>query len=338
MGGHALSHKLGSTLFILPSPKFALVIGLDTEHVQGQHDLWRHDCKSEPSEIMIASIRRHGILQPIRARKLPKSDAIDSEHLKLNADEYVEVVMGRDRIKAARVVEAGGKPVVVPCLLWPAGTPTSEIMGAMNAENFVRKTESLDSIIEHVWMQMVAEGYGNGVEELDCAKAVAVSTGMSVQRIRNLLAFREDDRLVRAVRAGTIGGEAALAIATMPDEADRAAELEKIVANPELGTVAQVRERVAIKKATTKAETQAAAPSTPSAKKATKAKAPRAEEGPALGLSKALQKRIVSEQLDRTPDERDLDPLVLKTLKVCSGMAAPSTVPGFTKALKALGL
>ncbi len=323
MGGHALSHKRAEHFLIPPSK--LIVIGYDTKHVQGEHPLWRADCKHEPEPAFVDSCRKHGIIQPIRARKLPKSDAIDSDHLKLDEGEYAEVVVGRERVKAARKIEAEGQTILVPTMLWPAGTPLADIIGVANSENYHRKTESLESIVEHVHMQLKAEGYFDGAPESDALKAVGVSTGFSVQRIRNYLAFREDERLVRAVRSGKLRGEAALAIATLPED-KRAEQIEAAIANPDTGTIEQVRERVRYAKA-------ANAP-TPKVHNGASKKEP-TEAAP--GISKPLQKRLVTSQADLAPDER-LDPLVLKTLRVCAGLAAPSTVPGLTKALKALGL
>jgi len=324
MGGHALSHKRAEH-FLIP-PANLVIIGFDTKHVQGEHPLWRADCKNEANADLVNSIRKHGIIQPIRARKLPKSDAIESEHLSLSGDEYAEVVVGRERVKAARVLADEGLNILVPALLWPVGAPVGEIIGAANAENYQRKTEGVVAVAEHVYMQLRAEGYFDG-NERDALKGVAVSTGFSVQRIRNLLAFREDERLVREVRACHIGGEAALAIATLPEK-ERGEQLAKVLADPTNATIEQVRERVRYAKA-----------AIPDGKTNGKNGHVGTKEGgvSSLGISKPLQKRIVEAQSALSSNER-LDPLVIKTLKVCAGLASPSTVPGLTKALKALGL
>ncbi len=87
-------------------------------------------------------------------------------------------------------------------------------------------------------MQLRAEGFFDGADEMAACKAVGVSTGFSVQRIRNLLAFREDDRLVRAVRAKTLRGESAMALATLA-EPQRTEQLTVALANPDGMTIDQ---------------------------------------------------------------------------------------------------
>lgn len=355
MTGHALTHKRAEH-FLMP-PMSLLIIGLDTDDVAGSHPLWRADAKdSVPDARFIDSIRKHGIIQPVRARKI-STDNKDT----------AEVIVGRERVKAARLLEAEGMTITVPTLLWPMGTPDSEIIGAANAENYQRKTESVVLQAEHVAMQLRANGYFDGIDENECLKSVSVSTGMGVQRIRNLLAFREDSRLTQAVMAQIngqpgIGGEAALAIATLPKE-EREKQLAIILADPSKGTIVEVRERVAYTRAAAKAAKEvhngvaltdgkangAAEKSKKAENKSEKSKKTGNKsdditdksdksDGPALGLSKPLQKRIVAAQMALPAGERDVDQLVLKVLKVTAGLAAPSSVPGLAKVLRDLGL
>lgn len=341
MGGHAFVHKRAEH-FLFPPDKL-IVVGYDTEHVQGSHPLWRADAKSKPADAFVDSIRKHGFLQPVRARKLPKGTDL---HLKgdldgvivtdTQNDEYAEIVVGRERVKAGRILAAEGQKVLVPVILWPAGTSLAEIIGAANAENFQRKTEGTITAAEHVWMQLRAEGYFDGADEKEALKSAATSTGFSVQRIKALLAFREDKQLVDLVRAKQKGkeglnGEAAIAIAGLPPE-ERAAEVERILANPALGTVAQVRERVSHKKNGTTSDKSASGGAGGKKGKGQK------KNGVTIGLSKALMQRIVETQMSKAPDDRAIDDLVLKSFKVASGMAEPSTVGGLVKALKDLGL
>lgn len=308
----ALDHKR-SEMFLLP-PRKCIIIGKDTPHKQ-DHELWRADVKNPPPDYLINSIRKHGVLQPIRARKIEG-----------NFDE-VEVVMGRDRVKSARVVEDGGQPVLVPVILYRAGTPISEIIGAANAENFARKTESLISQAEHVWMQLRAEGYFDGADEAECIKNVSVSTGFSAQRIKNLLAFREDDKLVKAVKLGLDGkeggikGEAAYSLAQLPAGPEREAEFKKVLANPN-ATVVEVRENVSRRKNKIKAT-----------KKGKKA------DDVAVGFSKHSMRKMVMDQNEKRKEgKNDVDDLVIKVMEVLTGEAPPTAVKGFTKAMRAVGL
>jgi len=199
---NAFVHGTGQ-LFLFP-PKKLIIIGLDTDDVLGKHPLWRADAKAPPPDSLVDSIRRHGVLTPGRCRKVD--------------DETAEVIFGRDRTKACRVLEAEGLDIKMPMLTWPKGTSLADIIGAVNAENSARKTDSLITQAHGVFMQMQAEGVGSGADELECAKKVSASTGMSVQRIRNLLAFREDDQLVRAVKLGEDGTVSVTLVKGVADE------------------------------------------------------------------------------------------------------------------------
>ncbi len=285
-GGQALVHAR-ATHFLVPPHKL-LIVGLDTEHVAGEHPLWRADVKSTPDAAFVASVRKHGIIQPIRARKTSKDD-----------NDMPEVVVGRERTKAARIIEAEGTSILVPCLLWSMGTPDAEIIGVANAENFQRKVESAVLQAEHVHMQLRALGFYDGAEEIDCLKNVSVSTGMSVQRLRNLLAFRGDGRLVAAVTAGQVGAEAALALATLEPE-DRAAQLEVIMADPSTGTVVEVRERVAYIKAAAKASVKAS-------RKVHNGFTPSADNDADLALDRDADLDAEDSHLDESDTEEDTD-------------------------------
>jgi ParB-like chromosome segregation protein Spo0J len=315
-----------------------IIIGLDTKDVRGSHRLWREDCREAAPEGLVASIRKHGVLQPIRARKIEKND-----------NDRAEVVVGRDRTKAARVIAGEGVSIKIPVMLFSHDATDEEIIGAANAENYQRKTENLRHQSEHLFMQATAAGHPANPDALPM---VATSTGVSTQRLKTMFAFRANKALVAAYDAGTIKGEVALALVSLPDE-QLAKELARIAADPTAGTVAEVRERVSYQKRnatvtfsamqdpepdTTESPTgRLDVPTKPTAQNIKPPKAPKAPDAHP-GLGKHLQKRVIDDQMDIPADERDLDALVLKTLKVCAGLAAPNTIPGFAKALKRLGL
>ncbi len=336
-------------------PHKLVIIGHDTPHVRGGHELWRADCKDPPPSSLVDSIRKHRVLQPGKCRKID--------------EETAEVVMGRDRTKACRVLVDSGMDIYMPMIVYPKNTPIADIIGGANAENFARKTEKLTAQIEHLHMQLLAEGYEDG-KEVDAVKAVAVSTGVSIQRIRIMMAFRGDAALVRAVDDDKLHGEAALAIATLP-EGQRQEEIDLCIARPDLATIAQVRERISHKKHNAKdaatagavaadeaavalasvangptghldgAATAALAAASPARTKtsATKAgtKAVPAKEDGYPGLSKPAMKRAVSDQMALAPDARDLSPEVLACLKAFSGLGPPGLVPGLKKVMKDMG-
>lgn len=365
-GKNSFTHGVGQHFRFPPeAPPVGglIIIGHDlgpdgTKAVNGSHELWRADADLPPPKNLVDSIRKHGVLAPGRARKIDENTA--------------EVVLGRDRTKACRILKAEGMEITMPMLVWPKGSSIGEIIGAINAENFARKTESVISQAEHVWMQLKAEGYFDGNVD-DALKATSISTGMSTQRLRQLLTFREDQALVKAVQKSEMGkegglrGEAALALATIEDPIKRGKELEHIIAHPEHATVVEVRERVSFVKHAEKAdknakkEAEKAAKDAEKAEKAAAKEAERAAKGkpakkakakPAKkpskkkpdpdakgpGLSNALCKRLAEDQMKLGADERDLDQLVIKALKVVAKQAALNTLPGLTKALDRLGL
>ncbi len=346
MSKQAMEHQTGTLFRMTPGKEHLLIIGYDTKDGP-EHALWRADVGAAPKDDLVASVTKHGVITPIRAQKINETQAM--------------VVVGRDRVKAARVAEKNGVDIKIPVLLYPPTATIKEIIGVANAENYARKTESLLAQAEHLHKQMVAEGLNDGVDELTCAKAVAASTGLSVQRIRNIIDFRNDDSLVRAVKGEKIAGETALALATIKDEAKRHKALKDALDDP-TATVALMRERVSYMKHEEKAAQREAAASAPAAvdtapsklaalpegkgkdgkkgktpsKKPTKpAKAAELEFYP--GLSKSLARRVVEHQLALEPKERVLDESAIKMLKIVAGLIKPDTLVGFKAVLKDLG-
>lgn len=309
-------------MFRFPADKL-VIIGRDTKDSLGTHDLWRADANEDPPKSMVDSIRRHGVQVPIKVRKID--------------DETAEVVMGRDRTKAVRWLvenEYGGdySKLLIPAMVWPKGTSSADIIGAANAENYSRKTESLTAQATHVKMQLKAEGYFDGVDAAVCIKAVSASTGFSEQRIRNLISYLDDQDLVKAVDSDKIRGEAALAIATLEDKDQRASALKTAIENPDAATVAEVRERVSLTKHANKTKKKKAAAATGKKTRAGK----RDDKSP--GLSKPLMAKLVEAQMKKKTDERDLDQLVIKAFKAASGEATPDIVPGLLAALRDIGI
>lgn len=343
---NAFVHLTGQ-LFRFPSRKL-VVVGLDpsplavtrpdgtdvpagTIAVKGSHDLWRADCRDPAPQYLIESARAHGILQPGKARKLD--------------EEYAEVVMGRDRTKTVRVLNDEGNlwgtqaEILMPMMVWPKNATISEMIGAANTENSARKKESLLAQAEGAYAQYMAH-MNEGATESDALKSVSVSTGSSVQRVKNLLEWRSNSALVKAYTSGTVGGEALLAIATLPADKQET-ELAKEISHP--STIVEIRERVSYAKAAAKASAPAKEPKAPSKAaqggKSKPAKAPKARKPKKqLGMSKALMAKIAENEMALAPADRNLDLLVLKAFKVAAGVAEPSTLPGCTAALKAVGL
>ncbi len=320
---NAFSYGTGQLFHFPPlaPPKGGLVIvGLDTKDVAGSHGLWRADAQDPAPQYLIDSIRKHGVLQPGKARKID--------------EDVAEVVMGRDRTKACRwLIENEGLDIKMPMLVWPKHATLAEMIGSANAENSARKNESLIAQAEGVYAQLKAEGYGNGSDE-DAIKAVSVSTGRSAQRILNLLAFRADSALVKAYEKGTVKGEALMAIATLDDPDARAKELERVIKDPSSATIIEVRERVSYKKAEAKAAKAASAPPAKANTRKPAASKPPKEKG-GRGISKNLARRLVKFEMGLVPTERHLEQDLIKLLRVVAGESDATIVPGMSAALKA---
>lgn len=224
--------KLGakSDLWIMDR-KDLIVIGHDTDDGP-EHELYRADVRDPVDESLAPSIRKHGVIQPIRARRC-KSDS-----------SRAEVIVGRSRVRAVEAIaKDGGPSIKIPVMLWPAGATLAEIVGVANAENHVRKTESILVTADHAHAQLRAEG---GAEVKGAINSVAVDLGISPARVRSLLKLREAPDVIAALKASAIKGEVALTLATLPDE-QRAVELA--IAIEGKSTIVEVRENVAKVKA-----------------------------------------------------------------------------------------
>ena len=230
--------KLGSKIDLWMMDRANLiVIGHDTDDGP-EHELYRHDVRDPVDPALTASIRKHGVMQPIRARRC-KADPSKAE-----------VIMGRSRCKG--VDDITDVAIKIPVMLWPAGATVAEIIGAANAENHIRKTESVIATADHAFAQLRAEG---GAEAKGAINSVAVDLGITPARVRSLLKLREAADVVAALKSGAIKGEAALALATLPDE-QRAVELAAAIEGK--ATLVEVRDNVV--KARAKATGKTTAP------------------------------------------------------------------------------
>lgn len=311
-------HKTG-TLYHFPGKKL-VIVGLDTPHVMGAHPLWRADAKNAPSQALVDAIRKHGVLQPGRCRKID--------------DETAEVVMGRDRVKSVRILNDEGIKITMPMLTWPAGTPIAEIIGAANAENYQRKHETMLEQVEHVWMELVASGFTQGREKEALAET-SVSTGFSPQRLRYMVQLRGDEKVCDAIRESKIGDEIGMALASIGDRDVRHKQLEEALKNPDI-TTSEMRERVGYAKQAAKAKKPTKGGK--KAKASPKKDKDGDDKGKFPGIGKALAKRIIESQMALPADERNLDQLVIKAMKAQAGIAPPTVCPGMAAALKRLSI
>lgn len=217
-------------------PNDLVIVGHDTDD-GSEHDYYRADCNDPVSESLYESVKAVGIIRPIRVVKIDERKA------------YVGV--GRSVTKVARRLEKEGHEIVVPALVYPKGTTMAEIMRTANAENHVRKIESLKATIEHVFMSVRSLG-----GDSSAMKKTAIDFAIPVPKVKLLLAMREHTEIVTAVDSGALGQEKAFAIISLP-QSERAAEFKRALENPQQ-TYAEVRERSNRIKQAAKAEAAAA--------------------------------------------------------------------------------
>lgn len=298
-------------------PRRVRVIGYDTTD-GAEHPCWRADANEPPDENMIASIRKRGQIQPIRARKIDGSDDAMSYPAGHEKGYLCDVVVGRKRTKAARVVAEETPALLLDVVMFPTSCTWSEIAGTANAENYIRVTESLEAKIEHMHQQYVLEGADDSA-----IQAVAVDFGVSAGHVRQCLALRGSHEVLTSLRNGEIREGVALAIAPLSAD-QRVAELAAAKANPD-ATVDTVRERAARAKAVARAEKK-----TPASEK-TSASA----EAVAVPMSTGTLRRLGA-LCEREPSTLPVQ--LVAFLDVINGKQPPTTVEGLVEAMRAVGV
>lgn len=168
------------------------------------------------SEPLVLNIKALGVLQAISVAKNPETGA-------------VEVVAGRQRVKAAREANRrlraeGCEPVQVPALP-RKGSDGTLLQSVMVSENELREADTPIGRAEKM-----ARLQARGRSDAD----LAIIFGCGVATVRNTLALLEAPAAVReAVQAGTVKVTHAKAIAKLPPEQQRekVAQLATIAAS-----------------------------------------------------------------------------------------------------------
>lgn len=165
------------------------------------------------SEDMILNVMAHGILQPILARKAGEKDGRP----------VIEVIAGRDRVRAARLANArlkkqGSVQIRVPVILKRGDD--SKLFGMMLSENIHRK--ELSPLYKATQMQRYLDF---GASEKDAMRDLKISSGT----VRNYKALLELSTPVKkAVDSFQISAEAAIELSKVP-HAEQAKALEEMV-------------------------------------------------------------------------------------------------------------
>lgn len=154
----------------------------------------------------VANIRLSGQIQPIKVYK---------DH-----DGCPTVVAGRGRLKAIRAINdadglTGEGRMLIVCELVPPGTTVQELEEMSMAENAHRK--QVDPLVAAQKAAAYIKRHGYGPETLArCANA----NNLSVPRLNQLLTLLErgSSKVVKAIKSGELGVQAALALISLPPE------------------------------------------------------------------------------------------------------------------------
>ncbi len=164
-------------------------------------------------EDMILNVMEYGIIQPITARKAGEK----------NGKPIIEVIAGRDRVRAARLANArlkktGGVQVRVPVILKRGDD--KKLFGMMLSENIHRK--ELSPLYKATQMQRYLDF---GATDQEAMRDLRISSGT----VRNYKALLELSTPVKkAVDNFQISTEAAIELAKVP-HADQPKALEEMV-------------------------------------------------------------------------------------------------------------
>jgi ParB family chromosome partitioning protein len=174
------------------SPSDLVIVGLDT-HNGPEHPLYDERVLLPVPDAFVADIRALGILEPVKVRK--------------NGN-LLEVVAGRQRVRAAREVNRTGGDLRVPVMLERGDDARMRDVGLSENEHRVNDSHE-------VKIRKLVRYLASGRTEHEAA----VRFGVSGQTIKNWLALAEAGPEVKAaVAAGEITSTEAVKIARKPRE------------------------------------------------------------------------------------------------------------------------
>jgi ParB family chromosome partitioning protein len=215
----AFDEKRG-TVFLF-DPDDLVIIGLDTEHKEGEHALWDKRIKKPLTEESIANVDFYGIINPVTITK---------------EDGKAIVVAGRGRVRRAREAKkrqkARGEPTIkVPCVM--RNGDEGYLMGVMVSENEVREDNDMGAKI----------GLINRMSDRGRARdEIARDFGVTTKTIENWLALGSANRTIQdAAAAGAISTTAAVKLARLPAGEQAAALAETLTTSGGKSTTAAAR-------------------------------------------------------------------------------------------------
>lgn len=176
-------------------PDELIIIGLDTEHQEGEHFLWDERAFWDVDPKLKADISVQGVNDPVKIRL---------------EDGQAYVMDGRQRVKATRELKAEhpNTPMVVPCRVFSLSD--SDTFGVFISSNELRREDSI------LTKALKASRLNNMARSVD---VVAIRFGRTAQTIQKWLKLAEADPAVHeALREEKITATAAIEIAHKPRE------------------------------------------------------------------------------------------------------------------------
>lgn len=289
------------------------VIGLDTDDGP-EHPLFDPRVLEPPDEKTVKNIMAIGITQPIVTRK--------------NGDR-IEVVAGRRRVINAReasrrLVELGGDPVLVP--LSPRKGSDLDMFGVMVAENEHRRGDT------PLGKARKAQRYQNMGASVD---DIAVAFGVERQTVELWLRLLDcDDKVLAAVEAGRLSASAAVSMHSLRREQQRGVLADMVASGKPLtkayvaATVRSLNEDATEPPYIFEGDELRDGVQTRPDPRPPRPLSDRADVVVAPG--RRVLKKIVA--LAESGDV-ELDPTVIKTIKVLVGAAHPRSVKGMVAAM-----
>jgi ParB family chromosome partitioning protein len=270
------------------------LVGIDTDDKE-KHPLYDERVHLPVNKSFMLNIMELGVLEPILCRE--------------NGD-HLEVIVGRQRVKAAReanriLKSKGEKPVTVPYLL-KQGFDNSTVMGMMFSENTNRADDDVMLKAEKASRFMKFE------PDIDRA---AVYFGTNVQTIEMWLRLKGLHPDVQAaVKKGTVSATAAARLYKIPQD-EQMKELEKAIEKSGSATIATIEHEV---------------------QKTRKKKAGKKVDEDALVPMTHGQIRKLLKYWEENFD--GVEPKMFDFARVIVGQISPKKVSGMVKWLKAAGI
>lgn len=147
-----------TTMYLIDPTEGCIIVGLDTQHKEGEHDLWDARIHLPLDRALVANIKAFGVKEPVLARR--------------NGDD-VEIVDGRQRIRAARQankeLEKEGKE-----LIQVRAIPENDedILGVMISVN--KNRQNIEGPMENA--RLLGRYLATGKTDSQAANAFGVTT------------------------------------------------------------------------------------------------------------------------------------------------------------------